>query len=118
MGRGCGLMLLDFLSGIHEARSVIKAKRDELEVLTERRLRSIVDEAYRKVPFYSRIFRKRNLSPSNIRNVEDLSKIPILTKKDIMANHGQMLNHDFQLNDCLRKRTSGSTGEPLIHVFD
>jgi phenylacetate-CoA ligase len=111
-------MLLDFLTGIHEARSIVNAKRNEIEILTARRLRLIIEEAYRKVPFYSRIFRTRNLSPTDIRNVQDLSKLPILTRKDVMERYGDLLNQDFQPENCIRKRTSGSTGEPVDCLFD
>ena len=111
-------MLLDFLTGVHEARSIVNADRDEIDILAARRMRLIVEEAYRKVLYYSRMFRARNLSPADIRNVNDLSKLPILTRKDVMEHYEDLLNREFRQEDCIRKRTSGSTGEPIDCLFD
>lgn len=106
------------VSGIHEARTALKAKPDEIGRIAQRRLRFIINEAYRKVPFYSRTFRSLGITPDNIKNVADLEKLPILKRGDVLENQAQMVNSEFQPNNCIRKTTSGSTGEQVVCLFD
>lgn len=109
---------LEMIKGIHEAQSVLHSEPKRVEAIAQRRLRFIVNEAYRKVPFYSRTFRSRGIAPDDVKNADDLSKLPILTRKTVQENRAQLLNEDFQANECFRKTTSGSTGEQVACLFD
>lgn len=104
--------------GIHEARSILDAEPKKVEAIAQRRLRFILNEAYRKVPFYSKTFRSRGITSDDVKNTDDLSKLPILTRKNVQENRAQMLNEDFRPNDCILKTTSGSTGEQVACLFD
>ncbi len=49
----------------------------------EKNLHALIKHAYETVPYYNRIFKESKISPDDIKNVEDLTKIPVLTKRDI-----------------------------------
>jgi phenylacetate-CoA ligase len=109
---------LEMFKGIHEARSLLDAQPKRVEAIAQRRLRFIINEAYRKVPFYSKTFRSRGITSDDVKNTDDLSKLPILTRKNVQENQAQMLNGDFRPNECFLKSTSGSTGEQVACLFD
>lgn len=90
----------------------------QLQELQNERLRLLINHAYEKVPFYRRIFQKRNLTPRNIQSVNDLPKLPILSKKEIRNNFDSMLSSDFSQRKQKLNRTGGSTGEPLKFYID
>ena len=54
--------------------------KDKLRSFQEKRLHSVVNYAYRFVPFYHEKFKEANISPNEIKTVDDLSKLPIVKK--------------------------------------
>jgi len=52
--------------------------------MQERKLRNMVRLAYHHSPFYKRLFREHNLSPLDIRSIDDLKKIPFTKKEHLM----------------------------------
>ncbi|MEA3457730.1 MAG: phenylacetate--CoA ligase family protein, partial [Candidatus Thermoplasmatota archaeon] len=58
----------------------------DLEEEQEKELRYVVDLAYKNVPYYHKLFDDLKLSPGDIKKVEDLEKLPILTKEIIKQN--------------------------------
>lgn len=55
---------------------------EELRILQSERLVNLVKRLYENVLFYKKQFDKMGLNPSDIKSIEDLSKIPF-TKKQI-----------------------------------
>ena len=64
--------------------------REDIERLQNRNLRFLIRHAYDTVPYYNRLFRKIGLSPGDVRCVEDLSKVPVLTKEDVRMNSSDL----------------------------
>ncbi len=90
-----------------------------IRALQEERLRRIVNHAYRHVPFYRQRFDERGLKPADIQGLDDLHKLPFLTKDDVRENLFFDLfsdNHDYR--QVQRITTSGSTGEPFVCFVD
>lgn len=74
-------------------------------------LRRMVRYAYREVPFYHRLYDEHGIDVSGIRTVDDLPKLPIITKSDV-DKHAE----DLVPRRWVRYRTSstsGTTGKPL-----
>jgi phenylacetate-CoA ligase len=86
----------------------------KLEEYQTRKLQSIIRYAYDKVPFYNKLMKESRINPDEIKNKEDLNKLPIIRKKDIRDNLGEIISKDFDVNDLSMMSTSGSTGEPLF----
>ena len=110
------LGLLIFAPGRIKACNLLK-KTDkytlsELQDYQNKRLRKTIDYSYDNVPYYRKLFDRLHLLPSDIQTVQDLYKLPILTKKDITKNK----NDFYPINSIERYRlvsTGGSTGKPL-----
>jgi len=88
--------------------------KEELENFQNERLRLLVKHAYEKSPYYHRIFKENRLLPNDIKRVEDLAKLPILTKDMVRTHFKEMIATNIDKKSLLRFSTSGTTGEPLI----
>jgi phenylacetate-CoA ligase len=79
----------------------------------EGRLRALVDYAYARVPLYRRRFDAAGVRPESIRGLDDLGRIPILSKRELReAPRREILADGLHSEDCFLVETSGSTGEP------
>ena len=92
--------------------------RSKLKEIQRKRLRFLLEHAFKHVPFYHRVFRARSLRPSDIKSTDDLIKLPIVTKDDIRNNFHDFLSRDFQRYGPVLNSTSGSTGEPFRYYID
>ncbi|MHA1833620.1 MAG: phenylacetate--CoA ligase family protein [Candidatus Baldrarchaeia archaeon] len=85
----------------------------QLERIQFKKLKAVLNHAYDYVPFYHRLFKFAKIRPDDIRNFEDMRKIPPTSKQDIQQNFLDMLTRGVdtsKLDSCV---TSGSTGIPL-----
>lgn len=90
-------------------------KPEEIRAYQEQRLRQLLVHAYYKVPYYRRLFDANGIKPEDIRTIEDLARIPVLTKKIIKENvYSGLMSVDHDKSKILRVTTSGSTGEPTV----
>lgn len=104
---------------LHEARRNQWLKPSELEELQTKKLRSIVKHAYENTEFYHKKFKEAGIYPDDIRTLNDLSKIPFTTKEELKQQKLEArLSKGTNLRKCVVNQTSGSTGIPLVVVFD
>jgi phenylacetate-CoA ligase len=94
------------------------ASRDTLQKIQTDKLRSLVKHAWDSSPFYRRKFEEANVTPDQIQSLEDIAKLPFVTKEDLRKNQetsppwGDALT--LPPEDCQRIHlTSGTTGKPL-----
>jgi phenylacetate-CoA ligase len=88
--------------------------RDEMIALQESRLRTIVKYAYDKVPFYKKKFDETGLKPQDIRNIEDIEKIPFTTKDDLRDNYPFDM-FAVPMSEIIELHaSSGTTGKPVV----
>ncbi|MCD4808938.1 MAG: phenylacetate--CoA ligase family protein, partial [Methanosarcinales archaeon] len=52
---------------------------ENLKRYQEEKLQGLIQFSYDKVPYYHKLFKSLNLKPEDIRSIEDLQKLPILT---------------------------------------
>jgi len=91
----------------------------EVRELQELRLRRLVTHAYRHVAYYRDLLDRLGLKPDDIRTLEDLQKLPVLSKDDLRRNlHFDLLSEQRDTWRMLPITTSGSTGEPLVLYAD
>jgi len=111
--------VLDFLRGTRTMKCLKELEasqwwsRDKILELQNQRLRQLVRHAYDNVPYYRSLFDARALKPSDIERVEDLVKLPILTKRLIRSNSDNLMTPGFPAKELIPNATGGSTGEPL-----
>jgi phenylacetate-CoA ligase len=83
------------------------------------RLKPLVDHAYRTVPYYRRRFDEAGVTPDDIQDLDDLSRIPISTKADLQAaDPDDLLSSQHPRSSLVTEKTSGSSGRPLEMHFD
>ena len=92
--------------------------RSRLKEIQRKKLRLLLEHAFRHVSFYHRIFEAKGLKPSDIKSVEDLLKLPIVTRHDIRNNFHEFLSRNFRKYGPVFNSTSGSTGEPFGYYID
>ncbi len=81
--------------------------------LQNRRLKQVVTKAYEETDFYREKYDQHGVSPSDIQTVEDLSKLPLITKQDFVENFESLSFKSLDRDKALLMGTSGSTGRPL-----
>ncbi len=92
---------------------------EQVKELQEMKLRKLVRHAYQHVPFYRQRFDEAGIKPSDIQTIEDLQKIPLLSKQDVRENlYFDLLSDNHKKEEVLRIQTSGSTGEPFVCFAD
>lgn len=95
-----------------------KKSREELLGIQLKKLRKMVKHAYDNVPFYRDLFTKNDIDSEDIKKIDDLQKIPIITKRDISANYDKILANGINAGQCEVISTTGSTGIPLKVFYD
>jgi len=88
-------------------------KYEELIKEANGQLRKIIDYAYSYVPYYKNLFNDLNISPKDINSIEDLQKLPILTKDIIKNNFESFTPENISSLKFINDSTGGSTGVPL-----
>lgn len=85
------------------------------------RLRSIIKHAYNNVPYYHDLMEEKYLKPEDISSIEDLHKLPILTRENIKQNMNRLVAKNlskFEKIQLAKGHTSGTTGSPLEFYWD
>lgn len=111
-------MIFGTLKEFNKLRKTQWFSSQELKRLQEKKLRAIVSHAYRNVEFYHRSFRSLGIYPDDIKSVEDLQRLPIVTKSDIQKNFDDFIAKDIKKKECKTAKTSGSMGMPLTVLYD
>ena len=79
------------------------------------RLKKLIHHAYKNSQFYHELFRRHNIHPSEIRCLNDLQKVPIISKDSIKSVGLDKVATKARYT--IIKKTSGSTGIPLMLRF-
>jgi len=94
-----------------------KMPRNKLINLQEERLRKIVKYCYERVPIYKRKFQEAGIGPEDIRNLDDLEKVPFTVKDDLRKAYPYgMLAADLE-NVLELHASSGTTGHPTTCAY-
>ncbi|MCJ7571064.1 MAG: hypothetical protein MUO82_04210 [Candidatus Thermoplasmatota archaeon] len=90
----------------------------ELEKFQLKKLKQLLKHANDNVPFYHEMFKKLNFKPDNVTNINNLNRLPILTK-DIIRNNFEKLNaRNYSKDRLISSATGGSTGTPMKFFID
>ena len=78
----------------------------------------LIKHAYTNVPFYKQWLDNANLKPEDIRTVEDLYKIPIVRKKELVKYNQDFHAANFDDYVMVHHHTGGTTGTPCAYYMD
>lgn len=91
----------------------------ELESVQLSRLRQIVAHAYATSTYYRHSLEAAGVKPSDINSLDDLTRLPFLSKDDVRTNlDSGLLSTAVSEKKRLRINTSGSTGQPFTIYAD
>ncbi|MEM1578826.1 MAG: phenylacetate--CoA ligase [Archaeoglobaceae archaeon] len=94
--------------------SVERMPQKELKEIQERKLRTLVSNAYEYSPFYKKKFKELGIHPSDIKSLEDISKLPFTRKRDLRDNYPFGM-FAVPLSQIVRfHASSGTTGKPTL----
>ncbi len=88
--------------------------REDLEAIILRRLKATIDRVYANVPFYRKTFKENNITPNDIRSLEDLKRIPFTVKEDLRDNYPFGMFAVPMDNVVRIHASSGTTGKPTV----
>lgn len=86
---------------------------DELKHDQEKQLRHLIEFTYENVPYYRNLFKSLGLLPKDVRTMEDLEKLPILTKDIIKEHWEEFKPANLSSIKHYQWATGGSTGTPM-----
>ena len=90
---------------------------EQIRALQSEKLVKAVQHVYADVPYYRDLMNKAGVKPEDIHGVEDLHKLPFLSKADLRETYpyGMLA---CPLSDCVRiQSTSGTTGKRVIAYY-
>ncbi len=88
--------------------------RETLEAIQLRRLKETVERVYATVPFYRRKFDEAGVTPSDIKRLEDLKRLPFTTKQDLRDNYPYGMFAVPMDNVVRIHASSGTTGQSTV----
>ncbi|MBQ4581088.1 MAG: phenylacetate--CoA ligase [Clostridia bacterium] len=93
------------------------ASREEILALQNERLVKQVQHVWDNVPYYRAKMEEKGVTPADIQSVDDLHKLPFLTKADLRDAYPYGLCAK-PLSECVRiQSTSGTTGRRVVAFY-
>ena len=93
------------------------ASREQIRAWQDERLVKTVKRVYENVAFYRKKMDEAGIKPEDIHSVDDLHKLPFLTKDDLRDAYPYGLLA-APLSDCVRiQSTSGTTGRRVVAFY-
>lgn len=90
---------------------------EDIKALQSERLVKQVKHVYENVEYYRNLMDAKGVKPEDIKGIEDLNKLPFLTKADLRDAYpyGMLA---VPLEDCVRiQSTSGTTGRRVVAFY-
>ena len=93
------------------------ASREEILALQNERLVKQVQHVWDNVPYYRAKMEEKGVTPADIKSVDDLHKLPFLSKADLRDAYPYGLC-GAPLSECVRiHSTSGTTGKRVVAFY-
>ena len=93
------------------------ASREQIRAWQDERLVKTVHHVYEHVPYYRNLMKEKGVTPEDIHSVDDLYKLPFLTKNDLREAYPYGLLA-VPLEDAVRiQSTSGTTGRRVVAFY-
>ena len=90
---------------------------EEMKKLQSEKLVKQVKHVYENVPYYKNLMDEKGVKPEDIKGIDDLHKLPFLTKADLRDAYPYGLLAK-PLDDCVRiQSTSGTTGRRVVAFY-
>lgn len=93
------------------------ASREKILEIQNEKIVKQVRHVYENVPYYKKLMDEKGVTPDDIKGVDDIKKLPFLTKADLREAYPYgLLATD--LKNCVRiQSTSGTTGKRVVAFY-
>ena len=91
---------------------------DETHFIQAQKLKEIVQHAWDHTQYYREKWQTIGFKPEDLRSMDDLAQLPMLTKDDIRRQKNRMVAANIPREKLIPKKTSGSTGVSLDFFID
>ncbi|HPU18420.1 MAG TPA: AMP-binding protein, partial [Bacillota bacterium] len=97
--------------------AIEKMPRDAMRALQSERLRNTVERMYANVAPYRRLMDEAGVKPSDIRTIEDITKLPFLSSENLRENYplGMLAVPHEKITRI--HASSGTTGKPKVVAY-
>jgi phenylacetate-CoA ligase len=116
-------LLEDYPVGAAFVSRYTAMSRDELRAVQERQFVKVMKRGW-EIPFYQRLWGARGIEPGDIRTLDDITKLPVYDKADLMASiadhppYGDYAGLGGEDRPpAIFHTTSGTTGRPQALLF-
>jgi len=83
---------------------------EQLCTYRDNRLANMIKHCYNTVPYYKRLFDNLGILYQDIKTIEDLKYLPVLTKQTVKENFKDFISTAIPANRMIISHTSGTTG--------
>lgn len=91
--------------------------REQLREIQSIRLKKMVEYVYHNTPFYRKKFQEMDITPDDIKGIEDISKLQFTDKLDLRDNYPFGLAA-VPMSEIVRiHASSGTTGKPVVVLY-
>jgi phenylacetate-CoA ligase len=106
----------DYAKMMQDAQRNQYLEREQLRRIQFTKLKALLHHSYQTVPYYRDRYKQAGLEPDDIRCLDDIKLLPILTKDEIRNDHKWFLSEKPR-TPVFKVSTSGSTGIPMeFHI--
>ena len=93
------------------------ASRDEIVAIQNKKLKEQVKHVWENVPYYRKKMEKKGITPEDIQSIEDLHKLPFLSKYDLRDSYPYGLLGVPKDQVVRIHSTSGTTGKRVVAFY-
>lgn len=104
------------LSYLKDAEVVLTMSKEDVDKLQWKKLKDLIEHAYKNVPYYRKAWDSLGLPPEKINSLKDFEKLPILTKDIVNKEYDNLIASNYR-GHSKTKTTGGSTGQPFSYEY-
>ncbi|NLL64070.1 MAG: phenylacetate--CoA ligase family protein [Ruminococcaceae bacterium] len=101
----------NMLKEYYKLKETEKSTIEELKLIQLQKLKRLLEDA-NHTPYYKKVFKNEKINILDINSLDDLKKIPIITKSILIKENDSIQNKKYNKR-LMKSETSGSTGESL-----
>lgn len=92
--------------------------KDELYATRLEKLKRLLKTAYENVPYYNEIFNQAGFNYIEIKELNSINVLPVLTRETLAENFEKMINSKAKHSRVKISSSSGTSGIPLRYAYD
>jgi len=95
------------------------AASEQIQRLQELRLRRMIRHAYHHVPYYREVFELMKIRPEDVKTLNDLQRLPVLSKETVREHlYFDLFADNHRKREMQQVTTTGPGGDPLDLYVD